>query len=550
VGGDSDLIFFPGFRFVCSFSALNCHYILLMRSSVLSLDKKIMNFTMACTISFAVLSARVALSFSGNSAFICRVASRHSISSFPRQSTVIHASTLIESAGSLDDAIKESDTSIYAKEAEALAQIKSPFLKILRDRGYLHQCTNVKELDNRLTKSISNPEENSIVSAYLGFDATADSLHVGSLLQIMILRHFQKCGHKPIVLVGGGTSKVGDPTGKDESRKLLTDEVIKQNTVGISKVFEKFLTFESELDKASTSSFMVDNDSWLSQLKYLEFLRDYGTQFTINRMMSFESVKQRLEREAPFSFLEFNYMILQAYDFLELHRRVGVTLQMGGADQWGNIVSGIELGRRCDGASLIGLTAPLITTSDGKKMGKTEGGAMWLNEDKFSKYDYWQFWRNTADDDVVRFLKLFTEMPLEEIAKFETLKGAEINEAKIVLADEATSLLHGRDCLPEIRETIKSMFSGGGQSLESLPRINLTSADVEGEGKKFIDLFVEFGFASSKKEARRLIQGGGARIGDDKITEELGTLSVDDFAEGNEVVLRAGKKRAGVVSLQ
>jgi len=462
-------------------------------------------------------------------------------------STTSQTSELIDAEG---DVIPESDSSIYAQEAEALAQIKSPFLQTLRDRGFLHQCTNLKELDDRLCKSVNNPEENGLVGAYLGFDATADSLHVGSLLQIMILRHFQRCGHKPFVLIGGGTSKVGDPTGKDESRKLLTDEVIGHNKAGISKVFNKFLSFEEAPDIKSTNAYMVDNDTWLSELKYLEFLRDYGTQFTINRMLSFESVKQRLTREAPFSFLEFNYMILQAYDFLELYRRHGITLQMGGADQWGNIVSGIELGRRCEGASLIGLTAPLITTSDGKKMGKTEGGATWLNADKLSPYDYWQFWRNTADADVIRFMKLFTEIPLEQIAEYENLEGAEINEAKIVLADSATAMLHGEDCLPEIRETIKSMFSGGGQSIDSLPRIVLSASDVEGLGKKVVDLIVDFGFASSKKEARRLISGGGARLGEEKITEELASLTAANFSKSNEVVLRAGKKRAGVVELK
>lgn len=444
-------------------------------------------------------------------------------------------------------------SSIYTQQADDLEKIKSSFLITMRDRGFLHQCTNILELDKCLT-------EDAPVSAYLGFDATADSLHVGSLLQIMILRHLQKSGHKPIVLIGGGTSKVGDPTGKDESRKLLTEEVIKKNTDGISKVFEKFLSFEEEKDGSDAKSkdaIMVNNDDWLSSLKYLEFLRDYGTKFTINRMMSFESVKQRMTREAPFSFLEFNYMILQAYDFLELSRRYGAKLQLGGSDQWGNIISGVELGRKMDSNQLFGLTAPLITTSDGKKMGKTEGGAIWLNKDKLSEYDYWQFWRNTNDDDVVRFLKLFTELPLEEIEELEKLTGADINKAKIVLADETTKLLHGEECLEVIKETAAKMFAknkeGAKLSTESLPRISISVEDVEsGEvSSRFVELFLKAGLASSKKEARRLIQGGGARLNDDKITDEAGVLTMDSFQDGNkEVVLKAGKKRAAVVELQ
>ena len=433
----------------------------------------------------------------------------------------------------------QESSSIYSQDKEALENLSSEFLKVMRDRGFLHQCTGIVELDKRMAEGC--------VSAYLGFDATADSLHVGSLLQIMILRHLQKSGHRPIVLIGGGTSKVGDPTGKDESRVMLTEDVIQKNTEGISKVFEKFLTFG---DSEPSDAIMVNNDEWLSSLKYLDFLRDYGSQFTINRMMSFESVKQRLEREAPFSFLEFNYMILQAYDFLELYRRHNAILQLGGSDQWGNMVSGTELGRRCEGAQLFALTAPLITKSDGTKMGKTAGGAVWLNADKLSEYDYWQFWRNTSDEDVIRFLKLFTELDLAEISKLEELKGSEINQAKVILADEATAMLHGRDCLSQIHETIKNMFEGAGQSTDSLPRLYLSSSDLDGEGKRFADLFVELGLASSKKEARRLIAGGGAKVGDAKIEDEGASLTSSDFDGNKEVVLRAGKKRAGVVELQ
>lgn len=436
-----------------------------------------------------------------------------------------------------DDATE--DYSIYAQEAEALTNLNSEFLKTMRDRGFLHQCTGIVELDKRMSEGC--------ISAYLGFDATADSLHVGSLLQIMILRHLQQSGHKPVVLIGGGTSKVGDPTGKDESRVMLTEDIIQKNIDGISKVFEKFLSFG---DSAPTDAIMVNNDDWLSSLKYLDFLREYGTQFTINRMMSFESVKQRLDRDAPFSFLEFNYMILQAYDFLELYKRHNAILQLGGSDQWGNMVSGTELGRRCEGAQLFALTAPLITKSDGTKMGKTAGGAIWLNANKLSEYDYWQFWRNTSDEDVIRFLKLFTELELDEIAKLEVLEGSDINQAKILLADEATAMLHGRDCLPQIHETVQNMFEGAGETTDSLPRIYVSAADVEGEGKRFADLFLDLGLASSKKDARRLIAGGGAKLGDSKIDSETAALTSEDFSDKTEVVLRAGKKRAGVVELQ
>ena len=444
------------------------------------------------------------------------------------------------------------DSSIYAQEAEALEHLQSTFLKTMRDRGFLHQCSGIVALDAKMNQTPPKDDKDTTtttpipISAYLGFDATADSLHVGSLLQIMILRHLQQSGHRPIVLIGGGTSKVGDPTGKDESRKLLNNDDIQRNTQGISKVFEKFLVFGD----GPTDAIMVNNDDWLSSLKYLDFLREYGTQFTINRMLSFESVKQRLNREAPFSFLEFNYMILQAYDFLELYKRHNAILQLGGSDQWGNMVSGTELGRRCEGAQLFALTAPLITKSDGTKMGKTAGGAIWLNKDKLSEYDYWQFWRNTSDEDVIRFLKLFTELPLDEIAELEKLQGQDINQAKIVLADEATAMLHGKECLQQIRETVQNMFKGDGESTEGLPRIMISASDLQGDGKPFADLFLELGLASSKKEARRLIAGGGAKLNDDKIEQETASLTMADLNGKKEVVLRAGKKRAGVVELQ
>jgi len=445
-----------------------------------------------------------------------------------------------------EEAVEYSSSSIYVQEAESLEGLQSDFLKTMRDRGFLHQCTGITELDTKFMA------DDGVVSAYLGFDATADSLHVGSLLQIMILRHLQKSGHRPIVLIGGGTSKVGDPTGKDESRKLLDDEGVARNTAGISEVFKTFLDFEKEGsdENRANAAIMVNNNDWLGNLNYLDFLRDYGTQFSINRMLNFESVKQRLSREAPFSFLEFNYMILQAYDFLELYRRHNAILQLGGSDQWGNMVSGTELGRRCDGAQLFALTAPLITKSDGTKMGKTAGGAIWLNADKLSEYDYWQFWRNTSDEDVIKFLKLFTELPLVEIEKLESMEGSAINQAKVVLADEATAMLHGKDSLTQIHQTVENMFKGSGESTDGLPRIFVKVSELEGDGKRFADLFMELELTKSKKEARRLIAGGGAKVDGEKIGDEMGSLTMEDMNGKTEIVLRAGKKRAGVVELK
>ncbi|KAL9178510.1 hypothetical protein ACHAXT_001848 [Thalassiosira profunda] len=411
----------------------------------------------------------------------------------------------------------------------ARKSLKSPFLVTMRDRGFLFQCTNLSELDQLMCDAA---DEGEAVSAYLGFDATADSLHADRADR-------------------GRNEQGGRSDGEGTSRVMLTDDIIKKNTDGISEVFQKFLSFG---DAQPADAIMVNNDDWLGGLKYLQFLRDYGTHFTINRMMSFESVKQRLTREAPFSFLEFNYMILQAYDFLELNRRYDAKLQLGGSDQWGNMISGVELGRRVDSAQLYALTAPLITTSDGKKMGKTAGGAVWLNADKLSEYDYWQFWRNTSDEDVVRFLKLFTELPLDQIGEMESWKGTDINKAKIVLADEATALLHGRDCLASIHETIDGMFGdkkagAAGGSTEGLNRV-FVSQDDAAEGIKFIDLFVRLGLANSKKEARRLIQGGGARVGEEKITDENAVLNTEGFDDRGEATLRAGKKRAGVVEIE
>eukprot|EP01041_Mallomonas_annulata_P011810 gene11810-24741_t len=407
--------------------------------------------------------------------------------------TLATTTNLEEISESLDSAIPDS--------------FKSPFLQTMLDRGYINQCTDFKGLDERLNNGTS--------SAYLGFDATATSLHVGSLLQIMILRILQKSGHKPIILIGGGTTKVGDPTGKDESRQLLSEEIIKNNADSLSRVFEKFITFGT----GSTDAIMVNNADWLDKINYLEFLRDYGRYFTINRMLSFESVKQRLAREQPLTFLEFNYMLLQAFDFLQLQRKYGTCLQLGGSDQWGNIISGIELNRKVDQKSVFGLTAPLMTTSDGKKMGKTASGALWLNKDLLSEYDYWQFWRNVADDDVIRFLKLFTEIPLEEINKMKSWEGSALNEAKKILADAATTMLHGPDCLPKIHATVQSLYGGNGadgNDLDSLPTIS---------------------------EAKRLIKGGGARINGEKVDDELFTVTSKDFDENGRLKLSSGKKK-------
>ena len=505
-----------------------------------------MKFVMTTALATTLLVATTR-TFRTASSFVAPTTISSSRSSLQRRFTAFASTATPETSADVAQPDSSSpDSSLYAPEnAQVLANLKSPFLQVMRDRGFFHQCTGIEELDKRMSSES--------ISAYLGFDATADSLHVGSLLQIMILRHLQQAGHRPIVLVGGGTSKVGDPTGKDESRVMLESSDIERNIEGISRVFDKFLTIVppgSDKGDSFSDAIMVNNDDWLSSLKYLDFLREYGTQFTINRMMNFESVKQRLDRDAPFSFLEFNYMILQAYDFLELYRRYGAMLQMGGSDQWGNMVSGAELGRKCEGAQLFALTAPLITTSDGKKMGKTAGGAVWLNEDKLSSFDYWQFWRNTDDADVIRFLKLFTELPLEEIAELEKLKGADINKAKIVLADEATTMIHGKDCLKTIHDTVQNMFKGSGEATEGLPRVFVSDSDIEGDGKKLLDLFVELKLASSKKEARRLISGGGARLGDAKIDDENATLTATDFGDAKEVTLRAGKKRAGVVELQ
>jgi tyrosyl-tRNA synthetase len=412
--------------------------------------------------------------------------------------------------------------------AQAMSAYKSDFLRALQERGFIHQCTDDAGLDARATSGV--------VTAYIGFDATADSLHVGSLLQIMLLRWLQRTGHRPIVLMGGGTTKVGDPSGKDESRQLLTNEQIDANIAGIRSVFDRFLSFGD----GPTGAIMANNADWLDRLEYIPFLRDVGRHFTINRMLAFDSVKLRLDREQPLTFLEFNYMILQAYDFLELGRRYDCAMQMGGSDQWGNIVNGVELGRRIDQRELFGLTSPLITTSSGAKMGKTAQGAVWLNEDRLPAYDYWQFWRNTEDGDVGRFLRLFTELPMEEIARIEALGGAEINEGKKVLATEATAMLHGREAAEHAAETARRTFEEGALG-DDLPVVEVPRAELEA-GIAAFELFRRAGLAASGGEARRLIKGGGGRINDAPAAGETQTVSLDDVADG-AIKLSAGKKR-------
>ena len=408
--------------------------------------------------------------------------------------------------------------------------MKSEFLKTIYNRGFIHQCTDKEALDDLL---ISQKP----LTAYIGFDCTADSLHVGSLIPIMLLRWFQKMGHKPIVLIGGGTTKIGDPSGKDESRQILTDTQILKNLDGIKEIFNKFL----EIGNGQTNGIIVNNADWLDNLSYISFLRNIGRHFSVNRMLSFESVKLRLEREQPLSFLEFNYMILQGYDFVELSKRFNCTLQMGGSDQWGNIVCGIELARRLESKSLYGLTSPLITTASGAKMGKTNEGAVWLNDDKVSSYDYYQFWRNTEDNDVERFLKLFTELDLKEIAKLVMLKGAEINEAKKILASEATKLCHGEEKAKQVSETAHSTFEKGAYGSQ-LPTILLPKEDL-GSGILAFEFIALIDSVSSKGEARRLIRGGGVRINDVVITDESKTIGTDNLNEKDVIKVSIGKKR-------
>jgi tyrosyl-tRNA synthetase len=410
---------------------------------------------------------------------------------------------------------------------------KSDFLNILNERGFIHQCSDFEGLDAKL---MEGPQ-----SAYIGFDATASSLHVGSLVQIMMLYWFQQAGHRPITLMGGGTTKIGDPSGKDESRKLLDDAAINANIDGIKSVFAKFLEY------GDGKARMVNNAEWLSNLNYIDFLRDYGVHFTINRMLTFDSVKMRLEREQPLTFLEFNYMILQGYDFVELSRRYSTVLQMGGSDQWGNIINGVELGRRKDGLHLFGLTTPLLTTSSGAKMGKTAAGAVWLNADRLSAYDYYQYWRNTEDADTAKFLKLFTILPMAEIAKLEKLQGQELNEAKKILAFEATKLCHGEAAAKEAEETARQVFEQGGVGGD-LPSITIDQARLAA-GVPLLDLLVEAGMAASKGEARRLVQGGGIKRNDEAVTDPALTVGANDLISDGYVKLSAGKKRHALIKV-
>ena len=413
-----------------------------------------------------------------------------------------------------------------------MTKLKSDFLQILTERGFIHQATDLEALDAQMAKSA--------ISAYIGFDCTARSLHVGSLVQIMMLRWLQKCGHRPIVLMGGGTSKIGDPSGRDSSRQLMTNEIIADNMNGIHTIFDRLLTFGDGITDAVT----VNNADWLDGLGYISFLREVGPHFTINRMMTFDSVKLRLEREQPLTFLEFNYMILQAYDFMELGARHDCILQMGGSDQWGNIVNGMELARRINSQQLFGLTTPLITTADGKKMGKSAAGAIWLNEDHLPAYEYWQFWRNTQDADVGKFMRLFTELPLEEIARLEALEGAEINDAKIILANEATALCRGRDAAIAAEATAKETFIQGGAGAD-LPTIQVDPARLR-EGIAANTLFVEAGLGTSKGEVKRLVKGGGAKLNGVKLTDAEFMVSAVDLLEG-QIKLSAGKKRHALI---
>jgi tyrosyl-tRNA synthetase len=409
---------------------------------------------------------------------------------------------------------------------------KSDFLKTLRDRGYIHQITHPDELDAATAGGV--------VSGYIGFDATAPSLHVGSLIQIMMLRRLQQAGHRPVVVMGGGTTKVGDPTGKDASRPQLTDETIQANIASIRTVFEKFLTFGD----GPTDAIMVDNDDWLSRYGYVQFLRDYGTHFTVNRMLAFDSVKLRLEREQPMTFLEFNYMLMQSVDFLELNRRLNVTLQMGGSDQWGNIVSGVDLVRRVDQKAAFGLTTPLLTTASGGKMGKTAQGAVWLNAEQLSPYDYWQFWRNVDDADVGKFLRLFTDLPLDEIARLEALEGAAINDAKKALADAATTMLHGEEAAATARQAAESAFEKGQLSAD-LPTVELPRNEVI--GAMIAAVATRAGLTTSNGEARRLAQGGGLRLNDAAISDGARLVEDADVTADGVIKLAAGKKKIVLV---
>lgn len=421
-----------------------------------------------------------------------------------------------------------------------MTNFRSDFLNVLQERGFIHQGTHLEALDETATKGV--------VTGYIGFDATAESLHAGSLVQIMMLYWLQQTGHKPIALMGGGTTKIGDPTGKDAQRKLLSDADIDRNIQGIKKAFAPFVSFGD----GPTDAVMVNNNDWLSELSYIGFLRDFGVHFTINRMLTFDSVKLRLDREQPMSFLEFNYMLMQAYDFYELNERYGCTLQMGGSDQWGNIVNGVELCRRVAAVEggksrdVFGLTTPLLTTSSGKKMGKTESGAVWLNPDMLSPYDYWQYWRNTEDADVGMMLRRFTVMPIDEVRRLESLEGAEINEAKKILATEVTALLHGRDAAESAADTARQTFEQGGAAGD-LPTVNVSMTSL-GSGLDLYTPFLEAGLIGSKGEGRRHIKGNALKVNDAPVTEER-PLTEADLTDG-KIKISIGKKKHALIVVE
>lgn len=415
--------------------------------------------------------------------------------------------------------------------------MKSDFLTILEERGFIHQATDLAALDGRLAQGS--------IAAYIGFDASASSFHVGSLVQIMVLHWLQKTGNRPLVILGGATTKIGDPTGKDEMRKILDDEDIAANLKSLAPVFARGVSF----GKGPNEAVLLNNADWIDALNYPTFLREYGIFFSVNRMLKLDSVRLRLERDQPLTFLEFNYMIIQAYDFLELHKNYDCLLQIGGADQWGNIINGVELVRRATRNTVFGLTTPLITTASGAKMGKTTQGAVWLNADRLSPYEYWQFWRNTEDQDVGRFLRLFTTLPLGDIKRLEALQGAEINEAKGVLADEATSFMHGRDSLREARATADKLFRGGESESLAIPTLELSRAELA-NGVSILDAFCQLGLTPSKGEARRLILAGGARLNDAPIQDGFLMLTELSFGSQESLKLSAGKKRHGIVRKQ
>ncbi len=410
-----------------------------------------------------------------------------------------------------------------------MSEFKSDFLGVLSERGFIHQISDPKGLDELCAKET--------VTAYIGFDCTAPSLHAGSLVPIMMLHWFQQTGHRPIALMGGGTTRVGDPSGKDESRKMLTEETIEENKAGIRKVFEKLLTFGD----GPTDAIMLDNADWLLKLNYVDFLRDIGRHFSVNQMIQRDSVRLRLEREQHLSFLEFNYMLLQGYDYLELYRRTGCRLQMGGSDQWGNILSGTDLVRRLTNTEAFALTSPLLTTSSGAKMGKTAAGAVWLNEEQLSSYDYWQYWRNTEDADVERFLKLFTVLPMDEIARLAALEGSEVNEAKKILATEATALIHGRDNAEAAAETARKAFEEG-QSAEGLPTVEVPRAELAA-GLGVLSAFVTAGLCGSNGDVRRNIKGGAVKVNDKGEADDKRVLSLNDVTEDGIIKLSLGKKK-------